>query len=122
MGVIVADVAVPVAQIVARSAVDLPFVNASGVDDVFVVPNPGGDVYIQIWTSAGPGGRFGTVATVATVDGLAVADRRVSLPGPTVSAPVGPFDPKVYGSTLRIIPDIDADLVHVRAWRFPGGA
>ncbi len=66
------------------------------VADTFIFNNTGHEV-IQ-FRKSGAGACTVTITTPGTVDGLAIADRTVTVPATTGDVTIGPFPPETYNT------------------------
>jgi hypothetical protein len=68
-----------------------------------------GRTFLQLKNTNGAQ-RTVTIKTVATVDGLEVADLTVTVPATTGDKMVGPFSQTTFGSTVTVTSDANAGL------------
>lgn len=84
-------------------------VSITGLTPTYATAASGGDTFenngteiVQVWNDHASAARTVTFATSQTVEGLAVADRAITITAANDSAIIGPFNKAVYGSTVAI--------------------
>ncbi len=95
------------AQKIVKTGIDPTHSGSLSVSDNYQTPN-NGRLFIYV-TNGGGGTSVVTIATPGTVDGLAVADRTVSI-GTGEDAMIGPFPPHIYNNANGEI-DVSFDVI-----------
>lgn len=82
-----------------RAGIDLTDISGLLTADVQIIRN-NGKVFLH-FKKTGAGDCTVTFSTPGTVDGLAIADRTVTVPATTGDIHVGPFPPHIYNDSVR---------------------
>lgn len=77
-----------------------------------------GKTFLLVRNADGTAAHTVTIVTPGTVDGLAIADRAVSIPL-SQSRYIGPFPPAVYGVDGRVQADVTSAQLKLSALRLP---
>lgn len=98
-------------QQIARAGLTLSY-SAASASDNYKVPNDGRRTFLH-FKKSGAGDATITITTPGTVDGLAVADRTVTVPASTGDVMVGPFPAAAYNDAdgeIEFVTDEDTGL------------